>query len=364
MAPNTTAASKGAECVGEGADGAPAAVSSPAAPEAPRRVWVDKYNYTGKEIIWLNTIAIVLFHVLTVVLTLYVIRDITVLTGLWSFGVTGGVHRMWTHRSYKATFPMRVLLMLCFATSGQNSIFDWVRDHRVHHKYSESDADPHDVRRGFFFSHVGWLMMRKHPEVRRRGAVVDMSDILQDPVAAFQIKYHLPLKILMCLVIPVGVPVLLWGENFFVSFVLLGMARYMFGLNFTWLVNSAAHMFGNKPFDKRIASAENRLVSVVAMGEGWHNYHHVFPWDYKAAELPDTNLTLHILHFFKRIGWAYQFKSAPQSLVQRVTKRYGDGSHPKYGCATPEVPIEALDNPEIVDRLYGDEVEEAKEKCA
>ena len=63
---------------------------------------------------------------------------------------------------------------------------DWVRDHRVHHKYSETDADPHNAERGFFFAHVGWLMMKKHPEVKRRGKGLDLSDLYADPVVVIQ----------------------------------------------------------------------------------------------------------------------------------------------------------------------------------
>lgn len=64
-------------------------------------------------------------------------------------------------------------------------MFDWVRDHRVHHKYTETDADPHNAKRGFFFSHVGWLMMKKHPEVIKKGNLIDCSDLFQDPVIRF-----------------------------------------------------------------------------------------------------------------------------------------------------------------------------------
>jgi Fatty-acid desaturase len=63
-----------------------------------------------------------------------------------------------------------------------------VRDHRVHHKFSETDADPHNSHRGFFFAHVGWLMQTKHPEVLRNGKMIDMTDILEDPVVAFHQK--------------------------------------------------------------------------------------------------------------------------------------------------------------------------------
>lgn len=63
------------------------------------------------------------------------------------------------------------------------------RDHRVHHKFSETDGDPHNAKRGFFFAHMGWLLCKKHPHVRSKGKVVDMSDLEQDPVVMFQKKW-------------------------------------------------------------------------------------------------------------------------------------------------------------------------------
>lgn len=78
-------------------------------------------------------------------------------------GVTAGAHRLWCHRSYTAKWPLRFLLMIMNTMALQNDIFEWSRDHRVHHKHSETDADPHNANRGFFFAHVGWLMVRKHP---------------------------------------------------------------------------------------------------------------------------------------------------------------------------------------------------------
>lgn len=83
------------------------------------------------------------------------------ITGL---GITAGVHRLWAHRSYNATLPYRFLLMLFNSIANQGPIYHWARDHRVHHKYSETDADPHNATRGFFFAHMGWLLVKKHPK--------------------------------------------------------------------------------------------------------------------------------------------------------------------------------------------------------
>lgn len=68
----------------------------------------------------------------------------------------------------------------------QNDIYEWARDHRVHHKYSETDADPHNAVRGFFFSHVGWLLVRKHPDVIEKGGRLELSDLKADKVVMFQ----------------------------------------------------------------------------------------------------------------------------------------------------------------------------------
>lgn len=103
-------------------------------------------------------------------------------------GITAGAHRLWAHRSYKARFPLRVLLTIFNTIAFQDCAIHWARDHRVHHKYSETDADPHNATRGFFFSHVGWLLCKKHPEVIAKGKKLDISDLVADPVLHFQRK--------------------------------------------------------------------------------------------------------------------------------------------------------------------------------
>jgi len=72
--------------------------------------------------------------------------------------------------------------------SSQNSVLIWARDHRQHHKYSDTDADPHNSTRGFFFSHCGWLLMRKHPDVIAKGKTIDISDLEADPIVMFYSK--------------------------------------------------------------------------------------------------------------------------------------------------------------------------------
>ncbi|GBM48227.1 Stearoyl-CoA desaturase 5 [Araneus ventricosus] len=67
-----------------------------------------------------------------------------------------------------------------------NNIYEWCRDHRVHHKFTETDADPHNIKRGFFFAHIGWLMCRKHPDVAKKGKTISVEDLMADPIVRFQ----------------------------------------------------------------------------------------------------------------------------------------------------------------------------------
>ncbi|CCA61466.1 hypothetical protein AV955_gp109 [Diadromus pulchellus ascovirus 4a] len=284
-----------------------------------------------------NCIVIPLFHVVAIysVYGCFAYSNSPLAMTAWAaliahvagFGVTAGVHRMWTHKAYKATAPFRVFLALCFSVAGQNTIPQWVLDHRVHHKYSDTTADPHNANRGFWFSHVGWLMMTKDPDVISAGRKMDMTDIYSDPVVVWHTKYFIPLKILLCFVIPVWVPVACWGETFAAAFLSQAVLRYALTLNFTWLVNSAAHMYGDRPFDKNIFPRENKLVAALALGEGWHNYHHVFPYDYKAAELGnDFNFTARILDFAASRGWVYDLRQPSRQLIEKIVENRGDGS--------------------------------------
>ncbi|KAG7213581.1 hypothetical protein KM043_002836 [Ampulex compressa] len=256
-------------------------------------------------------------------------------TLLWSIlvalcgglGITAGAHRLWAHRAYKAKWPLRFLLMIFQTTAFQNHIYEWVRDHRVHHKFTDTDADPHNAQRGFFFSHMGWLLVRKHPDVISKGATVDMSDLESDPVVVWQRRLYIVLMPVCCFLIPTWIPCHYWGERPMYSWYAT-VFRYTVALNLTWLVNSAAHIWGMRPYDRHISPTDSLSVAIGAFGEGWHNYHHVFPWDYKAGELGNykTNLSTGFIDMFARLDLAYDLKTVPVEMVRRRAARTGDGS--------------------------------------
>jgi len=127
---------------------------------------------------------------------------------------------------------------------------------------------------------MGWLYVKKHPEVIRAGKELDFSDLNEDPVVMFQKKLDPWFALYMCFVFPAQIAVKFWGESFWPAFFVAGALRYMLVLHFTWLVNSAAHLYGDHPYDVVSYPSENPYVSFFAVGEGWHNWHHKYPFDY------------------------------------------------------------------------------------
>ncbi|CAI5784756.1 stearoyl-CoA desaturase 5 [Podarcis lilfordi] len=310
---------------GEGRDGSSA---DPAPERSPGKVG------QRQEIVWRNVILMALLHV-GAAYSLVLIPRAHLFTLMWAYlcffvtalGVTAGAHRLWSHRSYKAKLPLRIFLAVANSMAFQNDIFEWARDHRVHHKYSETDADPHNAQRGFFFAHIGWLFVRKHRDVIEKGRKLDFSDLLDDPVVMFQRKHYKVSVVLMCFVIPTIVPWYFWGESLWNSYFLASVLRYTISLNVSWLVNSAAHMYGNRPYNKNINPRQNPFVTIGAIGEGFHNYHHTFPFDYSASELGlNFNPTTWFIDFMFWLGLVTERKQAPREMIQACKERAGDGS--------------------------------------
>jgi stearoyl-CoA desaturase (delta-9 desaturase) len=210
---------------------------------------------------------------------------------LWlisGFGITGGAHRLWSHRSYTAGPIYRGLTMIANSIANQGSIWHWSRDHRTHHFHSETVADPHDAIRGFIFAHIGWLYLKKDKRVGEAGAKVNMDDLRQDGFVMFQKKWDPYWNILWCFAFPAIVASYGWGESGAVGVFVPGAVRYVWVLHMTWFVNSAAHLWGERPYDPKSNPAENPLVAIASIGEGWHNWHHKYPFDPRARAAPRT----------------------------------------------------------------------------
>lgn len=301
---------------------------------------MQEFGSEKQQFIWRNMVVFAVAHVIAVYGLWQIFVSAKILTAVFAFvlhslaiiGISAGVHRLWSHRAYKAAFPLRLFLVICSTIGHQNSAIHWAREHRVHHKFSETNADPVNAARGFFFSHVGWLLIKKHPDVTAKGKLVDMSDLFADPLLAFQRKYFKYCALVVSILIPLIVPVYYWNETWTNSFCIAVALRWVCSLNSVWLVNSAAHMFGNRPYDANITPSENAMVSLLTSGEGFHNYHHTFPWDYKTSELGNPlNFSKLLIDTCAKVGLAYDLKTVSPEIIAKRISRTGDGTKNLWG---------------------------------
>ncbi|BFF92819.1 acyl-CoA Delta(11) desaturase-like [Drosophila madeirensis] len=312
------------------------------------------------ELVWTNILGFIYLHTASVygiwlllTGTMWQTVAFTALVLIFSgLGISGGAHRLWSHRTFKANLPLRAILIFFNTIAFQDAVYYWARDHRLHHKYSETDADPYNSTRGWFFSHIGWLCCKKHPEVKEKGKSIDLSDLLRDPLVMFQKKYYLFLMPICCFILPTVIPVYFWGESVSVAWHVTALMRWCLALNLIWLLNSSAHLYGNRPYDASISPTTQVFLVWLRFGEGYHNYHHVFPWDYKSAELGrySRDLTTILIRLFASLGWAYDLKSVSMDMVRKRVLRTGDGTHPVWGWGDKDHPQEDINNTTITYR--------------
>ncbi|KAK3324167.1 hypothetical protein B0T19DRAFT_223907 [Cercophora scortea] len=229
-------------------------------------------------------------------------------------GITAGYHRLWAHTSYKATLPLKIFLAAAGAAAVEGSARWWSRDHRAHHRYTDTEKDPYSVRKGLLYSHIGWMVMKQNP---RRVGRTDISDLNEDPVVVWQHRNYIKSVVTMGLVVPTLVCGLMWGD-FLGGFVYAGILRIFFIQQATFCVNSLAHWLGDQPFDDRNSPRDHMITAFVTLGEGYHNFHHEFPSDFRnAIEWYQYDPTKWFIWVCKQLGFAYDLKTFPQNEIEK-----------------------------------------------
>ncbi|HKQ41889.1 MAG TPA: acyl-CoA desaturase [Pseudonocardia sp.] len=246
-------------------------------------------------------------------------------TGL---GVTVGFHRHFTHKSFKATRPMKVALAITGSLAFQGSIVSWVADHRRHHAFSDKEGDPHSpwlfgtgplaLVRGFWHAHMGWLFDRDKTNARRFA-----PDLLADrDVAAVDRQF------VLLTAVSLGVPALLggllswswWGA--LTAFLWGGLVRVGLLHHVTWSINSICHMAGRRPFGTRDRSANVWWLAVLSFGESWHNLHHADPTCARhGVKRGQIDMSARLIWLFEKFGWVHSVRWPTPQRLERLARR-------------------------------------------
>lgn len=202
---------------------------------------------------------------------------------IWLFSglsITAGYHRLWSHRSYRAAWPLKLFFVIFGTFSLQNSVLVWCARHRVHHRFVDDvERDPHSIRKSFWHAHIGWMLRHW------RSSEVDFEqvwDLERDPLLKWQHKYYWPLTWALNLGVPCALGLLV-GD--IIGMVLLaGAVRLVFSQHCTFFINSLAHAWGRRDYSNDNTSRDNGWLALLTWGEGYHNFHHAFQADYRNGQ--------------------------------------------------------------------------------
>ncbi|KAH3903344.1 probable Acyl-CoA desaturase 1 [Saccharomycodes ludwigii] len=262
--------------------------------------------------------------------------------GLGGISITGGYHRLWSHRSHSAKTPLRLFYAFFGAASVEGSIKWWGHSHRLHHRYTDTRRDPYDARRGFWFSHIGWMLLKPNPKDRARA---DISDLMDDWIVRFQHRHYIPIMLFMAVILP-GLCCKLLFDDFKGGIIYAGLLRIFCIQQATFCINSLAHWLGAQPFDDRRTPRDNWLTALITFGEGYHNFHHEFPTDYRnAIKWYQYDPTKVLIYLSSLLGLSYDLKTFSQNaieqgIIQQKQKKL-DRERAKLNWGTPisELPV-------------------------
>ncbi|HAG90333.1 MAG TPA: hypothetical protein DCL41_00585 [Bdellovibrionales bacterium] len=246
--------------------------------------------------------------------------------------ITAGYHRLFSHRAYEAHWALRLFFALFGAGAFQQSILKWSGDHRIHHRFVDTDKDPYNINRGFWYAHMLWMFVddgrRDEPGYDRYS-----MDLKRDPMVVWQDKYYVPLAIFMGFLLP-GIIGFFMG-SFLGGLLFGGFLRIVIGHHVTFFINSLCHMWGRQTYTDTNTAKDSFLMAIFTFGEGYHNFHHYFHNDYRnGVKWYNYDPTKWAIRVAQGLGLANKLHRVSKVEIEKarmamVEKRIQMASHPK-----------------------------------
>ncbi|MFN8105556.1 MAG: acyl-CoA desaturase [Acidimicrobiia bacterium] len=267
---------------------------------------------------WVKSIPFLTVHLLPLGLIFTGVRlvDWVVCLALYygrMFFVTAGYHRYFSHRGYKVSRPVQFLMALGGTTAVQKGPLWWAAHHRHHHRFSDTEDDIHSPMRGFWWSHVGWILCDKYTATDLDA----IKDFGRYPELRWLDRYWLvpPIVLGALLFLAGGTSMLLCG--FFLSTVLLWHGTYT--------INSITHLWGRRRFVTLDTSRNSFLLAVITLGEGWHNNHHYWaPTANNGFFWWELDPTYYVIRAMGLLRLATDIRTPPAEVLAR--NRVKDGN--------------------------------------
>ncbi len=235
--------------------------------------------------------------------------------GIWlavGLSITGGYHRLFAHKTYQAAWPVRLFFLVFGAGALENSVLAWTADHRVHHAHVDEERDPYNIQKGFWWAHIGWIFFESEKPSR-----TVVRDLMEDRLVVWQDRWY----VLLGLGVAFGIPLvvgLLTGE-LLGCLLIGGVLRVVVSHHTTFFINSLCHMIGRQPYSREHSARDSGIMAVLAFGEGYHNYHHSFPFDYRnGVKVWQFDPAKWAIYLMSKVGLVKDIRRAPEAAVLKA----------------------------------------------
>ncbi len=251
-------------------------------------------------------------------------------------GLTVGYHRLFSHQAFEVPAWLRGVFLFFGAGVIENSALKWGSDHRYHHRFVDKEGDPYNINKGFFWAHMGWIFFADPPG----RTLANAPDLENDPLVQLQHKYYVPL----CAFVGFGLPTLIglavgrplagffWG----------GLFRVVFTHHLSFLINSACHMVGSRPYSTKVTARDCWWLALLTNGEGYHNFHHAFGSDYRnGVRWYHWDPSKWVIGTLERLGLATNLKRTPDAIILKARMETSFEEF-KSGWSHPELPAQLI----------------------
>ena len=226
--------------------------------------------------------------------------------------VTAGYHRLFSHKTYQAAWPVRLFFLVFGAGALENSVLNWSADHRVHHAHVDEERDPYNIQKGFWWAHMGWIFFENEPPP---ASVV--RDLAEDPLVRWQDRWYKWIGLGVAVGIPLAVGL---ATGRLLGCLVIGcVLRIVVSHHGTFFINSLCHMVGRRTYSTEHSARDSAIMAVLAFGEGYHNYHHSFPFDYRnGVKVWQFDPAKWMIWGLSRLGLARDLRRAPEAAVLKA----------------------------------------------
>ena len=229
-----------------------------------------------------------------------------------NLSITTGYHRLFSHRSFEAHPFVRFILLFFGSSAWQSSVLKWCNDHRLHHSEVDTDEDPYSINKGFWYAHLGWMLWKDPTDYE-----IKCPDLQKDPMLKFQHEHYVFCAVLAGFIFPLAI-----GYMFgfpLTGLFMAGALRIGLTQQSTFFVNSLCHTLGRQTYSDQITARDSLFVAILTHGEGYHNFHHKFQFDYRNGirwfHWDPTKWTIQTLSL---LGLAHKLRTVSQTEILKA----------------------------------------------